>query len=627
MVQHQNYDIIVIGAGHAGCEAALAAARMGAKTLLVTMNIYTIAQMSCNPAIGGLAKGHLVKEIDALGGEMGVAADQTALQFKMLNTSKGPSVWSPRCQSDKLKYSEYMRETIEKQANLHLRQHDIQDVLIKDHKIIGAVTDIGTEILAKAVIVCAGTFLNGLIHVGMRNYRGGRSGELASVSLSGKLAGYQFEVGRLKTGTPPRIDGRTIDYDKTEIQKGDEIPTPFSHRHESVAIDPLPCYLTKTTEKTHDVLRSGIDRSPLYQGVIKGIGPRYCPSIEDKIRRFADKKSHQIFIEPEGRHTTEYYVNGFSTSLPEDVQHQAIRTIPGLEHVEITRLGYAIEYDYFSPHQLKKSLESKLIENLFLAGQINGTSGYEEAAAQGLMAGINAVKKIRGEEPFILDRSEAYIGVLIDDLVTKPLEEPYRMFTSLAEYRLLLRQDNADLRLMEYGYNFGLIPRQLYEDVSKRKEQIEKSIQFLTSYRPSLEDMNKILGKAGSSLLKEAEPLAKILKRPEVSIEDFAALNGNELFSSKEAFWRKVRNQVEIEIKYEGFLKRQRDQVEKTKELEELNIPEPMDYSTIHSLSTEGREKLSRIKPKTLGQATRILGVSASDITILMIYLHRLNKS
>jgi tRNA uridine 5-carboxymethylaminomethyl modification enzyme len=623
-VSHNSFEIIVIGGGHAGCEAALAASRMGAKTLLLTINLFNIAQMSCNPAIGGLAKGHLVKEIDALGGEMGVIADDTGIQFRMLNTSKGPSVWSLRTQNDRVKYSLQMKNSIEEQKNLYIRQHDIKKILIADQKVIGVQTDIGTNIYASCVILASGTFLNGLIHVGLTHFPGGRSGELASVGLSDQLRELGIQVGRLKTGTPPRIDGRTIDFKSMSIQNGDQEPVPFSYKHDKITTEQLPCYLTHTNLKTHQILKSGLDRSPLYTGIIKGIGPRYCPSIEDKIVRFSDKESHQIFLEPEGRNTYEYYLNGFATSLPEDIQIDAIHTIPGLEHAKLTRFGYAIEYDYFPPHQLTSLLESKQIQGLFFAGQINGTSGYEEAAAQGLMAGINAVLKLRNQAPFILNRSEAYIGVLIDDLVTKPLSEPYRMFTSLAEYRLLLRQDNADLRLMKYGCQYGLISSSDYEECEKKRQAIQKAINFLRDQRFSVDELNQALKRSSSSPLQYAQPISNLLKRPEVSLTDFSIIYKDELFNpDASSFWHKVRTQVEIEIKYDGFLSRQKDQIEKMKELEGLPIPENFNYTDIQSLSKEAREKFARFKPRNLGQASRILGVSPSDITILMIHLNR----
>ncbi len=621
--KENEFDVIVIGAGHAGCEAALAAARMGAKTLLTTINLFTIAQMSCNPAIGGLAKGQLVREIDALGGEMGLIADDSGIQFRMLNKSKGPSVWSPRSQNDRIGYSMRMKKSIEQQPNLYLRQHHIAGFIVTNGRVQGIVTDIGTNIASKAVILCAGTFLSGLIHVGLSHFPGGRSGELPSLGLSEQLQQLGFEAGRLKTGTPPRIDGKSIDFASTKLQSGDEDPQPFSYRHHRIDVEQLPCYLTNTNAETHAILKSGLDRSPLYAGVIKGKGPRYCPSIEDKIFRFSDKPSHQIFLEPEGRESREFYLNGFSTSLPEDIQVRAIRTIPGMERATITRLGYAIEYDYFPPHQLKPTLETKLVENLFFAGQINGTSGYEEAAAQGLMAGINAVLKIRGEAPFILDRSEAYIGVLIDDLVTKSLAEPYRIFTSLAEHRLLLRQDNADLRLMHHGYRFGLIPKETFLSVKKKREQIETSIKALQNFRPAVEKINPLLEQVGSTPLRTAESMAKLLKRPEIHLTDFSSLSTDALFQDGgDHFWQGVREQVEIEIKYEGFLQRQREQIEKMHELEDLIIPENLDYSQLRSISSEGKEKLSRTRPRTLGQASRILGVSPSDIAILMVYIH-----
>ncbi len=618
------YDIIVVGGGHAGTEAALVSARMGAKTMLLTMNIYTIGQMSCNPAIGGLAKGQLVKEIDSLGGEMGVATDVTGIQFRMLNRSKGPAVWSPRAQCDREHYAKRIRQACESQKDLDLRQGMGIAIEIKNQKACGVWTGTGCFIKSRAVILTAGTFLNGIIHIGEVQYPSGRAGEFSAHGLTECLVKLGLEASRLKTGTPPRIDGKTVDFTKTEIQPGDETPVPFSHQHESLELEQVPCYLTYTNSKTHEILRKGFDRSPLFRGRIKGVGPRYCPSVEDKINRFADKDRHQIFLEPEGRETNEMYVNGFSTSLPEDIQVESIRTIAGLEKVKVTRPGYAVEYDYFPPTQINPNMETKVVENLFFAGQINGTTGYEEAAGQGFMAGVNAVLKCRQESPFILDRSEAYIGVLIDDLVTKGTIEPYRMFTSRAEHRLLLRQDNADLRLMEYGYSKGLISSESYQKMCVKRTRIQDSLDELKKYKIAPETINPILTKIGSSPVSEKEAPLKLLKRPEVRMCDFSGLNRMELLNNwKDKEWDRVREQVEIEIKYEGFILRQKNQAERIQQLELKSIPPKMDYLSMRALSAEAREKLHKIQPQSIGQAARISGVSPADISILLVHLSK----
>ncbi|NOZ60089.1 MAG: tRNA uridine-5-carboxymethylaminomethyl(34) synthesis enzyme MnmG [Calditrichaeota bacterium] len=621
----EQYDVIVVGGGHAGSEAALAAARMGMKTLLITMNIFTIAQMSCNPAIGGLAKGHLVRELDALGGEMGKAIDDEGIQFRMLNKSKGPAVWSLRAQADRLGYSVRMRRAIEKQENLDLLQAMATEVLVEKNKCVGVRIFTGSEIRGKAVILTAGTFLNGLVHIGMTSFPAGRAGEFAATGITESLVKIGFRAGRLKTGTPPRIDGRTADFTKMVEQPGDPEPVPFSFQTEKITQQQVPCFLTATNEKTHEILRSGFVRSPLFAGKIIGVGPRYCPSIETKLDQFPDRISHQLYLEPEGRDTSEYYVNGFSTSLPEDTQILGLRTVPGLENVKVTRLGYAIEYDFFPPNQLKATLETKLVENLYFAGQINGTSGYEEAAVQGFVAAVNATRKLRHESPFILDRSQAYIGVLIDDLINREIDEPYRIFTSLSEYRLLLRQDNADLRLSHFGHGFGLIPENFYRRVTQKKQLIARYIEEFKKTMIAPEDINPILQQRQRSTISEKASLYHLLKRPELKLEDFGGILDHPLFKAeKDSLLKSVCEQVEIEIKYEGYLKRQQAQVEKFRKLENKKIPAGFNFEDVASLSRESREKLKKIQPRSIGQASRIAGVSPSDIAVLLVAMKKM---
>lgn len=617
IVYDKTYDVIVVGAGHAGCEAALAAARMGRPTLMLTINLDAIALMSCNPAIGGLAKGHLVKEIDALGGEMGRNIDATGIQFRVLNTKKGPAVRASRAQADKQLYRLRMKHVMEQQDNLDLKQVEVTNLYLEEGSVAGVDTKGGVRFLGKTVVLTTGTFMRGLIHIGLVNYPGGRAGDLPSIGLSDGLKDVGFEVGRLKTGTPARLDGRTIDFDRLEAQHGDENPIPFSFSTERIEQPQVPCHVAYTNPKSHDIIRSGLDRSPLYAGIIEGIGPRYCPSIEDKVVRFPEKDRHQTFIEPEGRETVEVYPSGMSTSLPIDIQWAFYRSIEGLERVEIMRPAYAIEYDYVNPIQLHASLETKLIRNLYHAGQINGTSGYEEAAAQGLMAGINAALKVQGREPLVLGRSEAYIGVMIDDLVTLGTKEPYRMFTSRAEYRLLLREDNADLRLREKGHDIGLVPESLYQSFLAKKELIDSELERLSKERltPSA---------AGEELLQEwdlvgiqnAISYEQLLRRPDFTCSDLSRIYP-EIMELPET----VREQLEIQIKYKGYIERQLEQVARAAKLESTTIPPDMDYSTVPSLSTEVREKLVRFRPDTLGQASRIPGVTPAGITILSIAL------
>ena len=618
-----RYDVVVVGGGHAGAEAAAAAANMGSKTLLVTMNLQTIGQMSCNPAMGGIAKGQIVREIDALGGYSGIVSDESAIQFKMLNRSKGPAMWSPRVQSDRMLFAKRWRELLEQTPKLDFYQDMIKDIIVKNGSIEGVITSLGIPIYSKSVVLTNGTFLNGLIHIGEKNYGGGRAGEKASTGLTHSLENLGFQSGRMKTGTPPRVDGRSLNYGLMEEQPGDDHPSTFSYLHTSPLKEQRSCYITHTSVEVHDLLREGFDRSPMFNGNIQSTGPRYCPSIEDKINRFADKSRHQIFVEPEGWDTVEVYVNGFSTSLPEDIQYKALRSVKGFEKVKFFRPGYAIEYDYFPPTQLKNSLETKLVEGLFFAGQINGTTGYEEAASQGLMAGINAHLKVNEQAPFVLKRNEAYIGVLIDDLITKGTEEPYRMFTSRAEYRTLLRQDNADLRLTPLSYQLGLAKKERMEAVEQKAAQTKELVLFLKteSYQP--DEINPILEQKESAPVKQSDKLSKILSRPRMSRQDLATLSSVKNYLKTHHVSDEVYEQAEIQIKYSGYIEKEMANAEKLNRLDHIKIPDDFDYDVLASLSHEAKEKLNYIRPTNLSQATRISGINPSDISVLLVKLGR----
>ena len=615
------YDVIVVGAGHAGCEAAAAAANLGSKTLLVTMNMQTIGQMSCNPAMGGIAKGQIVREIDAMGGYSGIIADKSAIQFKMLNLSKGPAMWSPRTQNDRMLFAEEWRFALENTPNLDFFQDMVKSLIIENNKAVGVITSLGIEIKSKSVVLTNGTFLNGLIHVGDKQLGGGRMGEPRAFGITEQLSSLGFEAGRMKTGTPPRVDGRSLDYSKMEEQRGDQNPQKFSYLDSPKLTKQLSCHIVYTNEAVHDILREGFDRSPMFNGTIQSLGPRYCPSIEDKINRFAERNRHQLFVEPEGWKTVEIYVNGFSSSLPEDVQIKAMKHIPGFENVKVFRPGYAIEYDYFPPTQLKHTLETKLVDNLYFAGQINGTTGYEEAAGQGLMAGINAHNKVHEKDEFILNRDEAYIGVLIDDLITKGTEEPYRMFTSRAEYRLLLRQDNADIRLTEKAYHLGLAKEERLIKVTEKIANSQELETFLreTSLKPGI--INPVLESMESNPVDQAYRAAQFLTRPNITLEKLEEIDFIKEVSSK--YNDEVREQAEVNIKYKGYIEKEKENVAKLNRLENVKIPEDFDYLQISSLSAEAKQKMNKVRPKTVAQAGRISGVSPADINVLLIYLGR----
>ncbi|MFV8280806.1 tRNA uridine-5-carboxymethylaminomethyl(34) synthesis enzyme MnmG [Christiangramia marina] len=620
----KEYDVIVIGAGHAGSEAAAAAANMGSSTLLITMNLQNIAQMSCNPAMGGIAKGQIVREIDAMGGYSGIVSDTSAIQFKMLNKSKGPAMWSPRVQSDRMRFAEDWRLQLEQTPNLDFYQEMVAGLIIENDRITGVRTSLGLEVRSKSVICTNGTFLNGLIHIGDKQFGGGRAGERAATGITKDLIDVGFEAGRMKTGTPPRVDGRSLDYSKMTEQPGDEIPSKFSYSDETKPLEKQrSCYMTYTSKEVHEILKDGFDRSPMFNGRIKSLGPRYCPSIEDKINRFADKDRHQLFVEPEGWNTVEVYVNGFSTSLPEDVQFKALRSVAGFENVKFFRPGYAIEYDYFPPTQLKHTLETKLIDGLYFAGQINGTTGYEEAACQGMMAGINAALKVQEKEEFILKRNEAYIGVLIDDLITKGTEEPYRMFTSRAEYRTLLRQDNADFRLTEKSYNIGLASVERMRKMEEKKEKSFKFVQHLKDLSVVPEEANPVLEKRNSSPMKQSDKVFKVFSRPQITMEDVRSFSGVNEFIVENDLNNEMVEQTEIQVKYSGYIEKEKNNADKLNRLENVRIPSNFDYSSIKSMSYEAREKLKKVQPATVSQASRISGVSPNDISVLLVYMGR----
>jgi len=618
-----EYDVIVVGGGHAGAEAAAAAANMGSKTLLVTMNLQTIGQMSCNPAMGGIAKGQIVREIDALGGYSGIVTDKSAIQFKMLNKSKGPAMWSPRAQNDRIRFAEEWRLALERTPNVDFYQDMVGELLVKQGAVKGVRTALGIEIKGKSVILTNGTFLNGLIHIGEKQFGGGRAGEKAATGITEQLTSLGFESGRMKTGTPPRVDGRSLDFSKMIVQPGDAFPEKFSYSDTKILERQRDCYLTHTSASVHELLKEGFDRSPMFNGRIKSVGPRYCPSIEDKINRFADKDSHQLFVEPEGWDTVEVYVNGFSTSLPEDVQFKALRSVVGFENVKFFRPGYAIEYDYFPPTQLKHTLETKLVENLYFAGQINGTTGYEEAASQGLMAGINAHLKNNEKEAFILKRDEAYIGVLIDDLITKGTEEPYRMFTSRAEYRTLLRQDNADLRLTPKGYEIGLASEIRLKRMEEKKRKSDAFIKFFSETSVLPDDINPILDSVGSALVKQSDKMVRAFSRPKVTMSHMLQLNSVSAYVEENDLNREVLEQAEVQVKYAGYIAKEKNNADKLHRLEAVRIPENFEYSRLKSLSFEAREKLNSIRPVTIAQASRISGVSPSDISVLLVFMGR----